>query len=398
MPTLRITRSALDKEVIPLDGRETFYFDDALQGFGVRVSPKGRRVFIVQGRVGRDKVRKRLGTYPAVSPEEARKRAQTILSAMAAGIAPERAVDILSTADAARRWLAEHVYTKLKPRTQNDYRRLIEGTLLPRFGTRPVKSIGREDMAALHHAKRATPREANHLIAVAKSFFSWCEDAGLRAPETNPARRIRPYPENRRERFLGADELARAADAIDALETAGRISVHAAAGIRLCILTGARQGEIRTLKWREVDLERRMLLLEDSKTGRKPIFLNRPAIEILANLPRLAGNAHVIVGAKAGEAYNSLSRVWEKVRQEAGLDDVRLHDLRHTFASFGAAESMSLPMIGRLLGHRVPATTARYAHLAHDPVLEANERIGDRLASAMGRDRPRAAGGGDDVQ
>ncbi len=397
MPTLRLTRNALDRQALPVGDEAVYYFDDALPGFGVRVSPKGRKVFVVQGRVGTEKVRKTIGPYPAISPEDARRRAASILSAMAEGIAPDRAVDLVSTTDALRRWLAEHVATKLKPRTGIDYRRLVEKTLIPRIGNRPVKAVTREELAAIHHAKRETPREANHLIAVAKSFFSWAEDSGLRPRETNPARRIRAYPENRRERFLGVDELARVAEAIEALETTRRISRHAAAGIRLCILTGARQGEIRILKWREVDIERRLLLLEDSKTGRKPIFLNRPAIEILNGLPRLAGNPHVIVGAKAGEAYNSLSRVWEKIREEAGLEDVRLHDLRHTFASFGAAESMSLPMIGRLLGHRVPATTARYAHLANDPALAANERIGERLTSAMSSREARvevAAGGG----
>jgi len=137
------------------------------------------------------------------------------------------------------------------------------------------------------------------------------------------------------------------------------------------------------LRWSEVDVERRMLRLGDSKTGAKPIWLSEPALEILAGLPRVADNPYVFPGDLPGEHYRNLTRAWYKVRDRAGLGDVRLHDLRHTFASTGAAAGLSLPIIGALLGHRVAATTQRYAHLGASPVAEANERIGARLADIM---------------
>lgn len=394
MAGVKLTRTVVGR-LPPAPGPgPVYYFDQMLKGFAVRVSPTGVKAFLVQGRVNGKLQRIPLGRFPNVSPEKARERAGAILNSMAEGKPPERVRDKVSTGEALDQWLAVHVAHKLKPRTAEDYRRIVEQTLRPLLGARPVAEIERADLAKLHHDKSATPRRANYILATARSFFSFCEDHGYRPENSNPAKRIRHYPENRRERFLSADELARAAGAIDAAERAGVVSIFAAAGLRLCILTGARQGEIRNLTWREVDLERRMLLLEDSKTGRRPIFLNEPAMAVLASLPRVESNPHVIVGDKRGEPYQNLTRAWIKVRGSAGLADVRLHDLRHTFASFGASESLSLPILGRLLGHRVPATTARYAHLANDPVRAANEKIGARLAEIM-TGKPADAGGAD---
>lgn len=383
MPKIKINRSTVDK-LPPAEGKQPVYhFDTILPGFAVRVSPKGVKAFVVQGRAKGRMHRRNLGRFPAVTPEEARERAREILSKMAAGKAPDQSLERVKVSAALDEWLKVHVARKLKPRTAADYETIAKKVLKPAMGARYVADVERADLAKLHGDRCDTPRRSNYILAVARSFFSYCEDAGYRPPESNPAKRIKAFPENRRERFLSRDELARTAAAISAAELAGRISIYAAAALRLCILTGARQGEIKALRWREVDLERGMLLLEDSKTGRKPVYLNAPALGILETLPRVKGNEFVIVGDVDGEPYRNLTRAWIKVRKLAGLSDVRLHDLRHTFASFGASEALSLPMIGRLLGHKVPATTARYAHLAADPVREANERVGAALLAIM---------------
>ncbi|MEM8971917.1 MAG: site-specific integrase [Pseudomonadota bacterium] len=383
MSSIKISRSTIERLPVPEDGKPAYHFDQLLIGFGLRISPKGVRTYIAQGRVNGRLVRKTIGRHPAVSPEEARQRARELLSNLAAGIAPEDNKPIVRVSDVLDEWLRFHVEAKLKPRTASDYRKITEQTLRPELGRHEICSVERAHIAKIHNDRQATPRRANYVLAVASSFFTFAEDSGHRPIDSNPARRIKPYPENRRERFLASDEVARAAQAISALEISGVLSIFAAAGLRLCLLTGARQGEIVALRWAEVDFERRLLLLEDSKTGRKPIYLSQPAIKVLEALPKVAGNPYVIAGEKPGQPYQNLTRAWMKVRVEAGLEDVRLHDLRHTFASFGAAEALSLPMIGKLLGHRVPATTARYAHLAADPVAEANERIGERLAQLM---------------
>jgi integrase len=185
------------------------------------------------------------------------------------------------------------------------------------------------------------------------------------------------------ERFLTEQEIARLAAALDAsAEISG--NPYPSAAIKLLLLTGSRRGEIQTLKWEHVDFERQCLRrLPDSKTGAKIIYLNAPAIELLSTIPRIKGNPGVINGAKGDCLTSGLDKVWYRVRKAAGLDDVRLHDLRHSFASMGVADGISLPLIGALLGHKHTTTTARYAHLSADPIRAAGEAVGARLHLAM---------------
>ena len=156
------------------------------------------------------------------------------------------------------------------------------------------------------------------------------------------------------------------------------------ATLRLLVLTGARLSEILTLKWSYVEFDNALLRLRDSKTGQKVIYLNAPALQILSDLPRLEGNPHVICGRREGAHLANLKRPWWRIRKAAGLDDVRIHDLRHSFASVAAGSGQSLPVIGALLGHTQPQTTARYAHLAADPLRAASDAIGGRISDAMG--------------
>jgi integrase len=161
---------------------------------------------------------------------------------------------------------------------------------------------------------------------------------------------------------------------------------YAVAAIRLLILTGARLREILHAQWRHVDFERGILFLSDSKTGPKPIFLNAAATAVLAGLPHLDGNPHIFPGQKDGAPRTSLSGLWIRLKRAAGLDGLRIHDLRHSFASIGAGASLGLPIIGKLLGHTQAATTQRYAHLSNDPVRAAAEAIGERIDAAMNRE------------
>ena len=164
---------------------------------------------------------------------------------------------------------------------------------------------------------------------------------------------------------------------------AARFLMNGIAGLRLLIFTGARKSEILGLHWRMVEFERALLRLPDSKTGEKVIYLSAPALQLLAELPRIAGNPHVLPGERSGRHLVNIEKTWRRVRHDAGLDDVRLHDLRHSFAAIGAGAGLGLPVIGALLGHTETSTTARYAHLAADPVRAANEAIGRRIAAAL---------------
>jgi integrase len=281
------------------------------------------------------------------------------------------------------RFMAEHVAPKRKASTAREYQRIAKLYIVPSLGRRLLSEITRQEIAKLHHALLQKPYQGNRVLALLSKFFNWAEKHGFRPDGSNPCRHVEKYPETRRERFLSEVELARLGDALRAAEREKTAQPWAIAAIRLLTFTGARLSEILTLKWEYVNLEHSMLLLPDSKTGRKAVHLNAPALAVLQNTPRLEGNCYVICGEKAGHHLVNLEKPWRRIRQTAGLDDVRLHDLRHSFASVGAASGHSLVIIGKMLGHSQPGTTARYAHLADDPVKAANDAVGARIAAAM---------------
>jgi integrase len=202
---------------------------------------------------------------------------------------------------------------------------------------------------------------------------------GMRPDGSNPCRHVEKYPQRRRERFLSADELARLGEALASYAGSG---LHVAT-IRLLVFTGARLGEILGLCWDWIDFERGEARLPDSKTGAKTLHLAAPALAVLAELPR-AGPYVLGYGANGKCRSQSFIEIpWRTIRHAAGLDDVRLHDLRHAFASVAASSGLGLPIIGKMLGHTQQATTQRYAHLASDPVKAAVAAVAERIAGAM---------------
>jgi integrase len=213
--------------------------------------------------------------------------------------------------------------------------------------------------------------------------MTWAEDQGYRPEGANPCQRVQRYKENKRERFLTREELARLGAALDRAEAERITGPYAIAALRLLIFTGARLNEIMTLEWSHVDLERRMVFLPDSKTGQKPLTLNDAALKVLKELPKFANNPHVIVGHRYGSHLVNLQKPWQAIRTLAGLEAVRIHDLRHTFASVAVASGGSLPVLGRQLGHTQPQTTQRYAHLADDPVRQLTQATGEVLDAAL---------------
>jgi integrase len=243
-------------------------------------------------------------------------------------------------------------------------------------------------------------------------MYGFAGKRGLVSEGLNPARGIEKFAEDGRERFLLSDELERLGAAIRKAETHGVawavdeakptskhvpkrkrrtvIGPHAAAAIRLLLFTGCRLREILHLKWEHVDFERGLLFLPDSKTGKKTVVLNAPALTVLNGLDRVG--QYVVAGDDPNEPRTDLKRPWAMVTREAGLDGLRIHDLRHSFASFGAGGGLGLPIVGKLLGHANAVTTARYAHLDADPLRVASERIGSTIAAAMGEQNRRKPG------
>ena len=385
---------------LAVEGKDAVFWDRDLPGFGVRVYPSGAKVYVVQSRARGRSRRVAVGRHGVVSAEQARRQARLIIARIKAGENPSPAplAPEVTVADAVERYLREHAAVRCKPRTAADYRYIAEKHILPELGAVPLGAVGREHVSALHYRLRETPYMANRVVAVLGKIFGLAEAWGLRPDGGNPCRFIRKYKEAGRERFLSEEEFRRLGRVLDEAGTEGGVSPHAAAAIRLLLLTGCRKSEVLTLRWEDVDLEAGELRLRDGKTGARPVPLSPPAAAVLSDLPRLPGNPWVIAGRKPGARMVNLLTPWRVLRARAGLDDVRIHDLRHSYASRALALGESLPMIGRLLGHRQVRSTARYAHLARETVkasaFKVAGSIGADILSAGSRSGP--AGAADD--
>lgn len=285
----------------------------------------------------------------------------------------------------ANRYLWEHAEARKRASAIASDRSLLRRVLVPKLGAAPTTKITREDVTRLHHELRETPIQANRTLALLSKIMNLAEFWGLRPDGSNPCRHVQRFREVKRERFLSSAETAKLADALAGLEAEAKITATVAAAIRLLLFTGARRGEICGLRWEHVDFERGYLRLPDSKTGAKTIALNAPALQVLASLPR---RSEWVLPTKQGDRPVDLSRPWDVIRESAELPNLRIHDLRHSHASVLAAAGVSLLVIGRILGHKVPATTARYAHRADNPVREAAEIAGARIAVAMSGREP----------
>ena len=398
-------------------------FDDKLKGFGLRVTPNGEKSWFVMYRAGdggRSATKRRvtLGKATTLPPEQARKAAERLLASVRLGADPATAkADRRATATVqglAEAFLTRHIGAKRRAGTAAHYGDILKRIVLPELGAEKVDTVTRGDLARLHLKWASTPFQANRMLAVVGSMYAYGARVGLVPEGVNPARGVERYPEEGRERFLTTNELECLGAAIREAETVGvlwrtdpskrgakhlpkdaedrrtKISKEAAAALRLLIFTGARLREVLHLRWREVDFERGLLFLPISKTGKKTVILNAPALAVLSDLDRsteyvIPGEPVTLPDGQIEERPRAdLKRPWAVVSRRAGFEGVRLHDLRHTFASFGAGGGLGLPIIGKLLGHANTATTQKYAHLHADPLRKASDAIGATLAAAMG--------------
>ena len=386
MATGRISKRSVDALKPGL--RDVYLWDRDLPGFGLKLTPAGGRTYLVQYRVGGRKGRTRrvtVGKHGPMTPEQARQDARRILGEVAAGSDPAegrtQARQAMTVAELCELYLSEGIATKKASTVRMDRSR-IALHVIPLLGRRRARDITQDDVARFMNAvaKRSGKGAATRTVGMLGGIFSFA--MRKRLCTTNPVRGVERFPDQKVERFLSSAELARLGEALAAAEREG-VNPYAVAAIRMLTFSGCRKAEILTLRWNHVDWEHDSLNLADSKTGAKTVPLGSPAIELLNGLPRIEGNPYVFPGTKDGAHLVGLQKIWLGLRSRAELPDVRLHDLRHSFASVGAASGDSLLVIGKLLGHKGAASTQRYAHLGDDPVRSAANRISQQIAAAM---------------
>ena len=384
-----LSKRVLDR--LSVNGKDAIFWDRDLAGFGIRVYPSGKKVFVVQTRAfGRSK-RVTLGRYPELTPEAARKNANSVIARIKKGQppVPPEAAPVPTVADLAERYQREYVEMHCKSATVSHYRLMLRKHIVPALGERLVADVEYKDILSFHNGLHHMPTVANRAADILVKMFNLADAWGWRPSGTNPCRGVSRFKVEKHERFLTREELYRLGQALRAAPAERLASTHAAAAIRLLVLTGCRRNEILGLRWDDLNFETGEMRLRDSKTGARMVPLPPKSTEILAALPRTLDNPWVFPGRKKGARLVNLNDSWDRVRKRAGLKGVRLHDLRHTYASRALALGESLPMIGDLLGHRKVNTTARYAHLARDSVRDSSAKvaadIGARIASTDGR-------------
>lgn len=385
---IKLNNRNMDSKACQPGKTDKFVWDTELRGFGLRIKPSGVKSFILQyrNRLGESR-RMTLGVYSqGLTPSQARDEALKHKAAAKRGRDPAK--EIRASRDAATfdmvadDFIADYARPKKKARSVEEDERNLKLHLRPRFGARKMASITQIDVARLHASMKEMPFAANRCLSLLSKICSWCETRGDRPRNSNPCSGISRFPEPGRERFLNGEEMRRLGDALAAAEHAKTEPQAYIDAIRLLIFTGARRSEIVNLRWRDVDFEGAALRLPDSKTGRKQIRLPAPALSVLASIGQ--GKADdLVLWTRKGKPITGLGHAWIRLRKAAELEDVRIHDLRHSFASVAAGMGESMGMLRRLLGHSQIQTTQRYSHLERDAVLGAADRVGAAIDGMM---------------
>ncbi len=383
MPRIDLT-ARLARESKPTE-KDSILFDKALPGFGLRIHPSGRKVWIVQARIEGRSRRIVIARHGEMTLAEARRRARDMLARIRAGGNPADDIQRDKQTPTLREFADEYLRRcepLWKPSGRRTVRMYLKARILPAFGRMPLDRIGPEDVAAwFDAASRHKPGAANRAFEILRAMMFRAEECGFRERGTNPCVGIRKNPRRNVARFLDTDEIARLGRALDANEARWP---EAVAAIRLLALTGCRRGEVLDLRWRDIGED--AIRLPDSKTGPRAVPLGAAARTLIAALPGPRDPDTFLFPRHAeGRGIWILTNCWRTACADAKLGRLRLHDLRHTAASQAVMAGENLPLVGKLLGHRRHRTTAGYAHLADAHLVEAAEMVGAAIAEAMHR-------------
>lgn len=402
MPTTKICKSVVDR--LKPETKVVLHWDSTLKGFGVKVTPKGKKTYVCQYRALGQKNAKRftIGVHGVFTADQARNEAKKLLGLVATGEDPsavkKNKKEELTVAELCDDYVLDGCGTKKASTIETDRGR-IERHIKPLLGMKKISDVTRSDVKkfltdvasgktsmdiktgkygrAIVTGGKGTATRTTGLLG---AIFTFAVESGLLP--SNPVQGVKRFRDKQNKRFLSEEEVFRLSGALRSAESAGH-NPAALAIIRLLLLTGARRDEIAGLKWKEVDFENGKLLLEDTKEGQQERMLSPAALEILSKLPRQQDAKFVFPAIRGNGYYVGTPKVWAKIRSKAGFHDVRLHDLRHSFASFAVSSGISLPIIGALLGHADSRTTQQYAHLFDDPLRRASDKVAGQIDKAL---------------
>ena len=375
---MKLTNKKID-QLIP-DTKSYIVWDNEIRGFGVRVNLNSKKTFILKYRVGQGRsarVRKPvIGTYGVMKVDEARKIARKWLLDASEGNDPKE-VDKTSILlkDFCNVYLQQHANIKKKLSSVIEDKRLMRLHIIPNFGNVCLKEITRSMITKHHQSMYQTPHGANRFLSLMSKMMNLAERWEYRPLNSNPCRHIERYKEEGRQIYLSMEQIEKIGHVIKQMEQTESIFVLSA--IKLLLFTGRRTGEILTLKWDYIDFENSKMNLPDTKTGAKSFFFSPTVKQILLNLPNKEG--FVFKSVLKDKRVTTVRHIWKKICKLAKIENVRVHDLRHTYASLAVQNGYSLPIISKMLGHADIKTTQRYAHLHDDPVNQAVEKIDQQL-------------------